>query len=597
MNNNNQKLWKDIDWRRVETRIEKVQKRIYKCSLEGKQCAVLMLQNILISSLDAKLLAVRHVTSKSKGKNTAGIDGRRYSTPEAKMSLVCSLSIDGIAAPKRRVWITKPGKPEQRPLGIPILKDRAKQKLVLMALEPEWEARFEPNSYGFRPGRCTKDAIEAIFSMLRNHKGSGQTHKFVLDADLKGCFDNIDHEYLLKKLNTSPLIASQIRAWLKDGIFEGLILNPPYHGIDENKLGTPQGGVISPFLANVALHGLELHMKEWIIRQSWDFNAPHDSYKTNKVKSIGVVRFADDFVIIHKDKNIIIKAKAEVEKWLYSTSKLKFNESKTRIIDSRNGLNFLGFSVININKNADTKVLIYPSKSNQVRFIKSIGDICRNYRAISAFDLIKALRPKVLGWANYYRHCECKKILSRLDMLIYNILRKWVFRRDKRSGRMKVKEKYFPQDRTFIFHGREYKNNWVLCGSAKDKKGKNIETWLPKLVWVKSEKFIKVAGSRSVFDSDELYWNNRNKKYALNAMERLLLEKQKGICTSCKGIIKDDNVEIDHINAKVLGGDDDIANLQLLHRHCHVIKTASDLKKYRTRDNELDEVKVSRPVL
>lgn len=205
MNNANKVLWDKVDWKSVESRVDRVQKRIYKQSLVGNKHRVHFLQKVLISSLDAKLLAVRRVTTENKGKYTAGIDKKTYSTSEQKMRLVETLSIDGKAVPIRRVWIPKPGKADLRPLGIPIIRDRAKQKLVLMALEPEWEAKFEPNSYGFRPGRSCQDAIEAIFLMLRN-KGGTKISKYVLDADLKGCFDNINHEYLLEKLDRKSVV-------------------------------------------------------------------------------------------------------------------------------------------------------------------------------------------------------------------------------------------------------------------------------------------------------------------------------------------------------------------------------------------------------
>jgi len=185
-------LWNSIDWRAVEKRVFGIQERIYKASLSSKFGEVTFLQNLLISSLDAKLLSVKRVTTDNKGKKTPGLDKNLYLSPVAKMRLVSQLSVDGKAAPIRRVWIPKPGKTDLRPLGIPIIKDRAKQKLVLLALEPEWEARFEPNSYGFRPGRSCHDAIEAIFLSLRARKDN-QPFKYVLDADLKGCFDNIDH--------------------------------------------------------------------------------------------------------------------------------------------------------------------------------------------------------------------------------------------------------------------------------------------------------------------------------------------------------------------------------------------------------------------
>jgi RNA-directed DNA polymerase len=493
--------WNTVKWSIVNRRIKVIQRRIYEACKEGHRGKIIFLQDLLINSLDAKLLAVRRVTTENKGKWTAGLDGKIYDTPEKKALLVEKLKIDGKAVPIRRVFIPKPGKVEKRPLGIPIILDRAKQKLVLMALEPEWEAKFEANSYGFRPGRCTKDATEAIFLCLRNHKGDNpMARKYIIDADLKGCFDNIDHDYLLKKLDTNPLIEIQVKAWLKAGIFEGLKLSSDkYDEVLENQIGTPQGGVISPFLANVALHGMENHLKEWIVNQTWAVEKRHELYKVNKIKSIALIRYADDFVIIHKDKEILKMAKEEISRWLSNTSKLKFNEDKTRIIDSFQGFKFLGFQIININRGGITaafhadgtkfrRVKVYPSAKNFSRFIEKIGDTCRKLRSVSSYMLIEALRPKILGWGNYFRHCECKEAFNKMDKDIFNILRAWVFRRDKRSSRTVVKEKYFPSGESYSFENRTYNNNWVLVGQTKEKNGILKKNYLPKLSWIQSKK-------------------------------------------------------------------------------------------------------------
>eukprot|EP00210_Caulerpa_lentillifera_P009609 g9166.t1 len=393
--------WDGVDWRRVESRVSRLQNRIYSASLEGKSGLVLFLQRIAINSLDFKLLAVRRVTTENKGKNTPGVDLQTYNSPKSKAQLVRSLKVDGRYAPIRRIMIPKPGRSEKRALGIPILRDRAKQALVLMALEPQWEARFEPNSYGFRPGRSSHDAVEAVFSSIRVSDHSFH-EKFVVDADLKGCFDNIDHIILFQ--NLIPLLVlggSQVKAWLKAGFFEGLHLSSNFYGeVPENLIGTPQGGVISPFLCNVALHGMEQHLKDWIINQKWPYLKKHHSYTINKIKSISLIRFADDFVIIHSNKDIAISAKNELSRWLKATSKLSFNEIKTSVKSSRECFNFLGFSFINIKRSNSYRTKIYPSKSNVKQLIKKVGDNCRKYRSISSYDLIGVLRPIILGWAN-----------------------------------------------------------------------------------------------------------------------------------------------------------------------------------------------------
>jgi RNA-directed DNA polymerase len=240
--------WNALPWRRIERQVFKLQKRIYQASQRGDRHAVRRLQRLMSTSWAAKCLAVRKVTQDNRGKRTAGVDGRKNLTPSQRVQLVKVLHLPEKAPPLRRVWIPKPGSTEQRPLGIPTLQDRAAQALAKLALEPEWEARFEPNSYGFRPGRSAHDAIEAIFV------GIHYQAKYVLDADIAKCFDRINHQALLAKLHTYPHMRRAIRAWLRAGVLDGADLFP-------TRSGTPQGGVISPLLANIALHGLEAALR------------------------------------------------------------------------------------------------------------------------------------------------------------------------------------------------------------------------------------------------------------------------------------------------------------------------------------------------
>src|SRR5919199_23164 len=273
--------WRLINWRKLERRVFKLQKRIYRASQRGDIKALRKLQKMLMNSWSAKTLAVRRVTQDNQGKKTAGVDGVKSLTPKQRLDLVTKLHLGTKASPTRRVWIPKPGTEEKRPLGIPTMKDRALQALVKLALEPEWEARFEPNSYGFRPGRSCQDAVEAIFLAI------SQKAKYVLDADIAKCFDRIDHEVLLNKLNTFPTIRRQIRAWLKAGVMDGKQLFPTSEG-------TPQGGVISPLLANIALHGMENRIKQY----ADTLPTRSGRGKRDNRSSLSLIRYADDFVIL-----------------------------------------------------------------------------------------------------------------------------------------------------------------------------------------------------------------------------------------------------------------------------------------------------------
>ena len=366
--------WRDMPWPKLEKHVHRLQKRIYRASQRGETKTVHRLQRLLMSSWSAKCLAVRRVTQDNKGKKTPGCDGVASLEPQERLALVAHLNLDAKPQPIRRVWIPKPGTDEQRPLGIPTLSDRARQALVKLALEPQWEAKFEPNSYGFRPGRSCHDAVIAIFDSIK------QCPKYVLDADIAKCFDRIDQEALLKKLNTFPRLRRLIKGWLKAGVLDGDVLTP-------TKQGTPQGGVLSPLLANVALHGLEK-----VVRDAF----PKTKTVNGKVVtwSPTIVRYADDFVVCHRDLGVIGQCQDLVEQWLQGMG-LELKPSKTRIChtlqeqDGPAGLDFLGFTIRqyrvgkyhtgkdSVGKPLGFKNLIKPSKEKVVLHQKRLASVRR----------------------------------------------------------------------------------------------------------------------------------------------------------------------------------------------------------------------------
>jgi RNA-directed DNA polymerase len=321
--------WKNINWRKVERCVFKLQKRIFKASQRGNVKLVHKLQRLLQESWYGKLLAVRRVSQDNKGKKTAGVDGIKSLAPKERITLISQLKLGNKSPPTRRVWIPKPGTEEKRPLGIPTMYERALQALVKLALEPEWEARFEPNSYGFRPGRSTHDAIEAIFTAIK------QKSKFVLDADIAKCFDKINHEKLLAKLQTYPKLRRQIKAWLKSGVMDGKTLFPTNEG-------TPQGGVISPLLSNIALHGMEERVKQYAETLKGG--------KRDNRKALSLIRYADDFVILHERLEVILDCQKIINDWLAEIG-LELKPSKTKISHTLNnvegnvGFDFLGFTI------------------------------------------------------------------------------------------------------------------------------------------------------------------------------------------------------------------------------------------------------------
>jgi RNA-directed DNA polymerase len=261
-----------------------------------------------MKSWSAKCLAVRKVTQENKGRKTAGVDGVKSLEPSQRFALIKQLKLKDKSQPTRRVWIPKPGKDEKRPLGIPTMYERALQALVKLTLEPEWEAKFEPNSYGFRPGRSAHDAIKAIWDNCTNKP------KFVLDADISKCFDKINHKALLDKVNTFPTLHRQLKAWLKAGVVEDF----QFHPTEE---GTPQGGCISPLLANIALHGMEERLLQYVETVQLKSLNGGSLSKAQRRKTLAVIRYADDFVVMHRELSVVEECQKILNKWLVEIKK------------------------------------------------------------------------------------------------------------------------------------------------------------------------------------------------------------------------------------------------------------------------------------
>jgi RNA-directed DNA polymerase len=565
----NELTWNTIIWGDSQNKVRRLQRRIFKASQLGDKSKVWHLQQRLIRSPHAKLVATQRVTTLNKGKNTLGTDGFISTTPSMKLNLAKNLNLNGKASLVKRVWIPKPGKTEKRPLGIPTMQDRAKQALALLALEPEWEAKFEPNSYGFRPGRSSHDAIEAIYSNLHHN-----VDKLVYDADIRQCFDRIDHSALLAKLGSFPLMGRQIQAWLQAGIMDEYANTPRC-----STMGTPQGGIISPLLANIALHGLEEHLLTFV--SSRDFPKPHPlAARGTRAKrtALGVIRYADDFVLIHRNPEIMEKVIKETTRWLANVG-LEISVEKTKLRMASQSFNFLGFQIILVTKHEKFRVKITPSKENVQRLTLKIRNIIQNNKSASSFVLINLLRPVLIGWANYFRFCECKDTFKKVDNIVYNQLRAWVLRRSNRKGRILTMAKYFISNREHRFHNKTYKANWIFSGSQV-RMNKPVNIFLPKISWISKKFFVKVTGTSSVHDGNHVYWATRNARYS-NYSIRVsnLLKRQLGECSICKKKFQlEDHMEVDHIIPRFKGGLDQYKNLQILHRHCHIRKTAKDLE-------------------
>jgi RNA-directed DNA polymerase len=549
--------WKDLPWRKIERQVFKLQKRIYQAARRGDVKAVHRLQRLLTKSWSARCLAVRRVTQDNQGKRTAGVDGVKSLTPPQRLALINQLKLNTKPQPIRRTWIPKPGTDEKRPLGIATIQDRALQTLVKFALEPEWEAKFEPNSYGFRPGRSCHDAVAAIYLAINKQP------RYVLDADIAKCFDRINQKRLIEKLATYPTIRRLVKGWLQVGVMDGDELFPTTEGV-------PQGGPLSPLLANVALHGLET-----TIRSTFPTQIVQEG-KRKRWQPV-VVRYADDFVAMHRNPEVIAEIQKIATQWLTDMG-LELKPSKTRITHTLTehhgnvGFDFLGFHIRQYpigkthsgrNRQGNLlgfKTIICPSKKAIQRHSQAIREVILQHRNAPQAALIARLNPLIRGWTNYYSTGASSQIFSTMDNLTYLKLQRWAKRRHpNRSGKQIARE-----------YWRLETGHWDFGTRSGHRLLKHAKTPIIR--------HTKVRGAKTPYDGDWVYWATRRGRHPeLPKRVATLLRRQKGKCAWCGLYFKDEDLpEIDHILPKSQGGKDCYSNWQLLHRHCHDEKTTKE---------------------
>lgn len=574
--------WNNLPWKKIERSVFKLQQRIYRASQRGDGKTVHKLQRLLLNARAAKLLAVRKVTQDNQGKKTAGIDGVKSLSPSQRLTLSHQLKLSHKAQPVRRVWIPKPSQPnEQRALGIPVMKERALQRLVQSVLEPEWEARFEPNSYGFRPGRSCHDAIEAIFTAIRNKP------KYVLDTDVEKCFDRIAHQELLRKVNAGSVLRRQLKAWLKAGVIDQGQWFP-------TESGTIQGSPLSPLLANIAMYGIEE-----AIAQRYRKNCRRGFYPPI------IVRYADDLVAFHEDLEIIRQVQEMIETQLKPVG-LRLKPAKTRIthtlqaVDGRPGFDFLGCHIRQYRvgkthsgktpqgKPLGFKTIIKPAKSSIRQQAKKLGTEVAKRRGVEQAVLIKSLTPIIIGWSRYYSTVVSKRTFNYLDSVLFSNLWSWALYRHPTKSKHWVIQRYWSQTEGKRWSFQTPTGNLILTGHSK----------------IPIRRHVKVKGDRSVYDGDWVYWSTRlGRRPDVPARVSTLLQKQQGRCWECGLYFHDgDLLEVDHIIPLSEGGKDVFYNLQLLHRHCHDQKMTGDQPVEGMNDNhqvieEPCEWKRSRTVL
>ena len=501
--------WDAINWRTAEDDVRRLRQRIFTASQAGDLKRVRNLQKLMLRSRANTLLSVRRVTEHNAGRKTAGVDGKVVLLPAAKVDLVNWVQHNTEpwqAQPVKRVYIPKKGSTgKRRPLGIPVIVDRCLQARVVNTLEPEWEARFEPRSYGFRPGRGCHDAIDAIFHVAR---GANPRRRWALDADLAAAFDRIDHSHLLNQLGTFPA-RGLIAGWLKAGVIEKGRFSP-------TEEGTPQGGVASPLLLNVALHGME--------------RAAGVRYQQTGVHagitapgSPVLIRYADDLVALCHTRDEAEQVKARLAGWLTPRG-LTFNEDKTRIVTLEQGFDFLGFTV----RRQSGKLLIKPSKAALRRIRERLRTEMRALRGANVSAVLFRLNPIIRGWAAYYRTVVSSKAFALLDRYLWGLTYKWA-----KFGHPK-KPRYWVVNRYFGAFNKSRQDRWVFGDRASG-------AYQVKFAWTKIVRHRMVKG-RSSPDDPTLaqYWADRRRRSApppMNGHSLQLLQRQAGRCPNCRDLL------------------------------------------------------------
>ena len=499
-----QTSWDTIEWNKCEQKIKKLQARIVKAQKEGKHGKVKSLQWILTHSYSAKALAVKRVTSNSGG-NTAGVDRVIWNNTNSKFNAIGELKRRGYKPqPLRRIHIKK-SNGKLRPLGIPTIKDRAMQALYLMALEPVAETTADSRSYGFRRKRCTMDAVTQCHNILRK----GYSPEWILEADIKGCFDNISHDWLLQNI---PMDKEILSKWLKCGY----ILKGELFSTDD---GTPQGGIISPVLANMTLDGLQNILAERYKRRT--IKGKHYSPMVN------LVRYADDFIITSQDRDVLEKEIIPLVTEFLAERGLTLSEEKTVITNINDGFDFLGFNIRKFGK----EILTRPSNKSQKRFLDDIRQTIKSNKMCKQESLIRLLNPKIKGWGNYYRYGATRDAFHRVDHQIYEALVRWANRRHAKKGKRWVMDKYW-----HTIRGK----NWQFASIFNRAEGKmdclSLVTLTSAFPYMR---YTQIKGDVNPFDADcRLYFYKREKMKMLATLKGrnsllYMWEKQNRKCPLC----------------------------------------------------------------
>ena len=479
--------WNSVNWDRVEKYVDKQQKRIYKAEVENRHRDVRNIQRRLTRSKAVILLAVRRVTNINKGRKTAGIDGFRALSDKAKGKLVEELLKGDIykhkPKPTLRKYIPKKNG-KKRALGIPTIKDRIYQEITRMILEPQAEANFEPISYGFRPKRGVFDAIGRIHNNIAKNNWC-----WVYEGDFRACFDNLSHEFILKKIKGFPLY-NLVERFLKAGYVDNNVFN-------KTDRGTPQGGLLSPLLANIALTGLEEYLNITYREQSYTNKNGEKKITYVTTGKYRVVRYADDFVIFAKTREDIEKIPNILEPYLEERG-LELAEEKTNITHTHDGFNFLGFNCRLYKTDEKYKCLIKPSKDSIKKTKEKINYIFEISKGDNVDTLIDRLNPVINGIGYFWRIVVAKKTFNHIDFHIWNKTKRFLKRLHPHKSWKWIINKYFP-----LYDDGKHHNKWILTGP-------NDKNRLNKMAYIPIRRWNMIKYNYSPYDaSKKEYFKNR----------------------------------------------------------------------------------------
>lgn len=557
-------VWETIKWDKIYRKINRLQFRIYNYSKTNNIKKIKYLQKYLINNFEFKLLSIKSAISYNQKQ-------KYYLTPLFFLytnSKIKNLN-KSLQKPTNKNIRKLKKKKKKKKISISKLLDSAKQYLIFFALQPEWEAKFEDSSYGYRSGRRIHDAIISIQKYIQC--GSKKKY-FILQGNLINYLNKFDYCLLIKKLNTVKIIEKQLFSWLKTNKldFERLCFSLTknkndgfFFSINNFYEVMPLKNILMPFLINIMMHGLEKYLKTKLNEQ-------------NQIKSFFIIYYTNYFLLIYQNLNKLKLIQLELQKWFKLTLNLKIEETSLTIRTCTQGFNFLGFRFINILQSNTIRLKIYPDKNSIKSIIKTIGFISRTNRSISSYEFIKKLKPIIITWVNYYEIINYKKSFSRLNYSLFQILRAWVFRRDPRHGRNKIKEKYFPSGNSYFYDNRIYNDNWTLVGKIKDSKNNIKINFLPKFTWVKKKIYSKRDAYASIYNNDSHYWINQFINFShINILEKELITIQKGKCPWCFLYIfleQFDDLSSHFIISVDQGGSKNIYNMQLFHKQCLIEK-------------------------